>query len=308
MSTDLWEGMDIGYKRETITFEDGSSKEMDVIDPESVSRADYEQMMHRAIKIGELEMRWEAERLAREARPIEERLAEAQAEVPTYVDRWLREWNVPESEWEKWQNYVIEVVTTDKVGGGRYYSGRKTVEIGLGQQTRPSLIAHELAHANYYEELPEEMGGGERGKNIWYEDGSVRVEYQGWYAKAHEYAQKISPAYKAALATYGVGTEREGLAYFPTEGYATAYGNRKDEWDVNTKLPWFLEPFYGNLLYPVEDLPTDHEKAALVWIISYMKDRLSQDMTDEEAKLAFSQMAMYTPREAFEGFPKDIWK
>jgi len=294
MSTDLWEGMDIGYKRETITFEDGSSKEMDVIDPESVGHAEFAQMHHRVIKIGELEMRWEVERMEEYysgLKPPEER-------IPGYVNQWLESWGVPESEWEKWRNYTVKIAKGENVDyAGAYSRRRRDIDINEQYTTlerAPGIIAHEFAHVNYFEELPEEMGGGT-------EHG---YDTNTWYAKAHEYAQKISPAYKKALETYN----DKGTAYLPVEGYATAYGTRQDEWDVGTKLPWFLEPFYGNLLFEVPDLPGDEEKAALVWIISYMKDRLGQDMTDEEAKLAFSQMAMYTPREAFEGFPKDIWE
>ena len=76
---------------------------------------------------------------------------------------------------------------------------------------------------------------------------------------------------------------------------------------THEKLPWFLEPFYGNLLFEVPETPKDSDKAAVVWLVAYMRDKLSQDMTEEEALAAFSQLATITPPEAFEGFPKGVF-
>ncbi len=69
------------------------------------------------------------------------------------------------------------------------------------------------------------------------------------------------------------GYPKEQLRGLPTEAYATAYqylGKQPE------KMPWYMEPFYGKLMYPVPDLPGELEKSGLVWLASWLKDRIKK--------------------------------
>ena len=88
------------------------------------------------------------------------------------------------------------------------------------------------------------------------------------YPKAHALALAISPMYREAVEMYPGGPARGRM---PVEGYAEAYRQLAQG---KEQLPWYLEPFYGNLLFDIPDKPGDEEKAILAWLSSWMRFKL----------------------------------
>lgn len=164
-------------------------------------------------------------------------------------ERWLDRYNVPQSELDTWQNrpiYIDENISPERPG--QYDKWKRRVE--SAPETSAKVIGHEMAHANYYENMPLEMHLA--------------------YPWLNALAQMIDPSYRKA-STYGesqnlgVGSIDKGR--LPPEGYAVSYGSQ------NT--PWYLEPFYGNLKYPVPDLPGPLERNPLVWLAAWLKYKLA---------------------------------
>lgn len=170
-----------------------------------------------------------------------ERIEEFPGKLKQERQKWFREWGVPETEQAEFSEYPVVPSTQDvymSVGG----KGR----IGL---TIPEAgtLSHEMAHAVYFEQMPESL--------------------RGLYEKVHRYAQMQNPLYKEQVGRYP-----GGKGYKPREGYAMAYQTLGKQPE---RMPWYIEPFYGNLMYPVPDLPGELEKSGLVWLASWLKDRLT---------------------------------
>ena len=216
--------------------------------------------------LDELEKSWQGEKY--KPLPSKEEIARlnklALAEAPKKLilarERWIEDWAVPKEEAEVWVDYPT---STKIIPDGRAFyigikgEGRKPA-VGYitldARNLNPGSLAHEIAHANYYEEIPSEM------RNI--------------YPYVHYLAQAISPEYRRAV-RYG-SEEIEvfpGLKVdrgkFPTEGYSLAYQRLAK---TPEGIPWYLEPFYGNLMYKVpEDV-----KEPLGWLAQWFRWKLEE--------------------------------
>ena len=214
-------------------------------DPANIDRYTYNEL-HKVLK---------RLRLSQQLVLADTRLVEVRQEV-------IDDWAVPTKEAEQWVKYPIEIkVIPDRRG---YYTKGKVVEFwpiryDVGEITLhvnrilPSTLAHELAHANYFENIPLSM------RNI--------------YPYAHFLAQVISPEYREAI-KYGEGLEvfpgvKVDKGKLPVEGYAMAYQKLAKSPEG---IPWYLEPFYGNLMYEVpEDV-----KGQLGWLAYWVRWKLEE--------------------------------
>jgi len=188
-----------------------------------------------------------------------ERSQKARVDYPFLRERFLEQWNVPESERKGWRYYPVE-----PAGEGAFYEPtEKRVTLGsAGAKGWASggggedVLAHELAHATYFEQMPESMRGA--------------------YPLAHQIAQKVSPEYREAAESYGPSPAYPGVEVpgkLPIEGYAQTYEHLGKQPE---KMPWYMEPFYGNLMYEVPDLPRDWEKNWAVHLGYWLKNRLEK--------------------------------
>ena len=176
-------------------------------------------------------------------------MQEGEAALPGALRQWKEEWQVPKSEWEGWADYPTTVKHPEHMGNrvGYYQSGQGVALTPHGAQS-PSVIGHELAHANYFENMPPAM--------------------RAIYPWTHQLAQRINPQYKEAVERYSgkiPGTETS-LGTLPTEGYATAYQHLGQQPE---QMPWYKEPFYGNLMYPVPE----GQDTTLRWLLNWAVDK-----------------------------------
>jgi len=183
------------------------------------------------------------------ARQVAEKLPEARQRLPIERERWMEEWAVPESERAGWEAYPLTVETWG-LGEGGYGEKERRAIVSTGG-VEPPTIGHELAHAAYYEQMPEAM------RKI--------------YPLAHQFAQRVSSEYREAVGKYP-----EGEGFLPKEGYPTAYEYLGKEPE---RMPWYMEPFYGNLMYEVPDLPGDWERNWASYLGYWLKSKLGKEST-----------------------------
>ena len=139
-------------------------------------------------------------------------------------------------------------------GGGRYHPTTGAVQ----STAKPGVVGHEFAHANFYENMPPAM--------------SLAA-----YPMAHQFAQWVDPQYREAVERYPKWQGKQ-----PIEGYATAYQHLGD---LPGAMPWYMEPFYGNLMYEVPDLPgATLEKTWPVWLGYWLKDKVEHLSEKKQAE------------------------
>ena len=173
---------------------------------------------------------------------------EAKQRLPQAREQWLSQWQVPQAEQKGWREYPLEY------GAGTYYPTEQRAEA----PPQPEVIGHELAHATYFEQMPKAM--------------------RSVYPIAQRVGEAINPEYKEAVESYGAeGLEKYGRA---TEGYAQTYGRLGKEPE---RMPWYMEPFYGNLMYEVPDLPGDWEKNWASWLGYWLKSKLEKQSEKVQA-------------------------
>jgi len=178
-----------------------------------------------------------------------EEFAQARVKYPARREQFFEQWGVPEAERKSWREYPVEP------WGERasYSPSEKYISLGGGGE---QTLAHELAHASYYEQMPKAM--------------------RAVYPLAHKVAQVVEPKYKEAVGKYPGGKGYEAI-----EGYATAYEHLGKEPE---RMPWYMEPFYGNLMYEVPDLPGDWEKNWAVWLGYWIKNKLQKATPETQNK------------------------
>lgn len=159
-------------------------------------------------------------------------------QYPAAQQEWMEQYNVPLSERAGWSEYPVSFsgLPPDKLGG---YS-REQQRISLSS-LRPGVIGHEMAHANFYENMP----------------GMMRLAYPF----VNRIAQWLDPSYRATIGQYPEGRGRRGA-----ESYATAYSYGPPG-QAGPEVPRYMEPFYGNLMYPVSG---PQEKSSLGWLSSWL--------------------------------------
>ena len=221
--------------------------------------------------------------------PVTVKKAEAGREItaateylPKLRGKWFEEYGVPESSEERMGKMRTNVTAFNPYAGVyRRRTGKNPlqepgkIELSIGGGIAPEILAHESAHAIYFEDMPRSLFP--------------------LYLRAHAFAMVHSPKYKEAVERYPI----EGWRGLPTESYTTAYqylGKHPE------KIPWYLEPFYGKLMYPVPDLPGELEKTGLVWIASWLRDKFEKRIRKllEENRLRVEQAAkrlLDVPRE-----------
>jgi hypothetical protein len=101
--------------------------------------------------------------------------------LPYKTASFLEEYNVPQSEREELRNYPMKVKNLPGTLIGAYHVPLERIDIKPGHATT-AVIGHELAHANYFEQLPSFM--------------------RATYPVAHGLAQFLNPAYSEAAASY----------------------------------------------------------------------------------------------------------
>ena len=204
------------------------------ITPESVTQPRARFLLER------LERKWALESQA------------AKGRFPYVREDWLKGYEVPETERAELREYPWLVAASPYgfTGLGQYSPEEKRVAFEASGVT-PDIIAHEMAHANYYEQMPEA------------------------FKEAYPYFQRLgeilSPEYKKAVAEYWTRFGDEPPPYTKElrtiEGYPTAYMHLGKSPE---KMPFYMEPFYGNLMYPVvgEGLGS--------WVRGYTAERIAE--------------------------------
>ena len=208
-------------------------------------------------------------------RTFEEEKRLAEEDLPWVRRAWKKGWGVPESEWEGWGDYPMEVEQPASVGS--YYGakeGSPYISLSTAHAYRPDIIGHELSHANYFENMPPLL--------------------RAIYPWAHKLAQQIDPEYREAVESYGrniAGTD-VSKGTLPMEGYATAYQKLGQQPE---QMPWYQEPFYGNLMYPVPE----GKDTTLRWLVNWAVDKVKKWQKEKDSGTTGSQTTASTlPRAA----------
>lgn len=233
------------------------------MDPELLTDAQVGRLDELLEEVKRLRARTSEEESAEQLPTWQERLPAWQETLRQTRAQWKQEWSVPEAERKGWAEYPMRVVPRGKLSRkiiAGYYPSRREILLSPSALA-PRHIAHELAHANYFEQMP---------KILW-----------PAHALAHGVAQVASPEYREAVGRYAgeIPFTRISQGRFPLEGYAAAYEHlgRQPE-----RMPWYMEPFYGNLMYEIPDVPKGWEKNWAAWLGYWLKDKLEK--STEEAR------------------------
>ena len=159
-------------------------------------------------------------------------------QYPAAQREWMEQYNVPLSERAGWAQSPIDFTARPSPGAlGSYRPSQQDIALG---SLRPGVIGHEMAHANFYENMP----------------GMMRMAYPF----VNRIAQWLDPSYRATIGQYPEGRGRRAA-----ESYATAYSYGPPG-EAGPEVPWYLEPFYGNLMYGVSG---PQERSSLGWLSSW---------------------------------------
>ena len=155
-----------------------------------------------------------------------DRIRIAEEKLPEVRKEWLERWGVTEVGRERFENYPIEIVPHSEEATASYSRRQKLIRMNPSY-VDPSTLAHEIAHANFYEQLSEEQRE------------AVKPILDYLYLNVPAFKKEVALAIRVGGRRYESASEKYALYY-------DAFNNAPD------KMPYYISVYYYGLIPPSE--------------------------------------------------------